>query len=61
MSFEERCYVVYGKGFAALKIKGMSNKNKLMDSLRLKGLKPKSSGLSAKKGTCKTVPTLYLN
>jgi len=45
MSFEERCYVVYGKGFAALKIKGMSNRNKLMDSLRLKGFKPKSSGL----------------
>jgi hypothetical protein len=40
MSLEERCYVVYGKGFAALKIKGMLNRNKLMDSLRLKGFTP---------------------
>ena len=60
MSFEERCYVVYGKGFKALKIRGMTNKNKLMDSLRLKGFKPKSSGLSKKYSrTCKKVSTLY--
>ena len=60
MSFEERCYVVYGKGFTALKIRGMSNRNKLMDSLRSNGFKPKSSSLSKKYSrTCKTVSTLY--
>ena len=61
MSLEERCYAVYGKGIKALKIKGLSNRNKLMDSLRLKGIKPKSSKISTKKysKTCKRVPTLY--
>ena len=57
MSFEERCYVVYGNGFKALKIKGMTNKNKLMESLRLKGFSPKSSLLNDTR--CKTTPTLY--
>ena len=61
MSFEERCYAVYGRGFTALKIKGMSNKNKLMDSLRSKGFKPKSTLISSKKYSdiCTTEPTLY--
>ena len=60
MSFEERCYVVYGKGFKPLKIMGMTNKNKLMNSLKLKGFKPKRSGLSKKYSkTCKKVSTLY--
>ena len=61
MSFEKRCYAVYGKGFTALKIKGMSNRNKLMDSLRSDGFKPKSSLISSKKYSdiCETVPTLY--
>ena len=30
MILEERCYVVYGKDFKPLKIKGYSNKNKLI-------------------------------
>lgn len=60
---EERCYVVYGNGFAPLKIKGYSNKNRLINKLNLKGFNPKSSLLncnsySGKK--CKTTPTLYL-
>jgi hypothetical protein len=42
MILEERCYVVYEKGFKPLKIKGYSNRNKLIDSLKLKGFKPKS-------------------
>ena len=62
MSLEERCYVIYGNGFKALKIKGISNKNRLIESLKLKGLSPKSSllncnSVSGKK--CKTTPTLY--
>ena len=63
MTLEERCYVIYGIGFKALKIKGMSNKNKLIDSLKVKGFKPRSSllnceSVSGKK--CKTTPTLYI-
>ena len=63
MLLEERCYVVYGKGFDPFKIKGYSNKNKLINKLNLKGLNPKSSLLncnsySGKK--CKNTPTLYL-
>ena len=29
-NLEDRCYVVYGKGFKPLKIKGYSNRNKLI-------------------------------
>ena len=62
MNLEERCYVVYGKGFNPLKIKGYSNKNKLLESLKVKGFKPKSSLLnsnSANGKKCKTTPTFY--
>lgn len=62
MPLEERCYVIYGNGFKALKIKGTSNKNKLIDSLKLKGFSPKSSSLncnSASGKKCKSTPTLY--
>ena len=62
MSLEERCYVIYGNGFKPLKIKGASNKNKLIESLKVKGLSPKSSLLncsSASGKKCKTTPTLY--
>jgi hypothetical protein len=62
MNLEERCYVVYGKGFKPLKIKGYSNKNKLLVSLKVKGFKPKSSLLnsnSANGKKCKTTPTFY--
>ena len=61
-NLEDRCYVVYGKGFKPLKIKGYSNRNKLIDSLKLKGFTPKSSLLnsnSANGKKCKTTPTLY--
>jgi hypothetical protein len=57
MSFEERSYVIYGNGFKPLKIKGMSNKNKLIKDLKLKGFSPKSSLLNCP--NCKTTPTLY--
>jgi hypothetical protein len=63
MSLEDRCYVVYGNGFKALKIKGNSNKNKLMKSLKVKGFSPKSSLLNCESENgkkCKTTPTLYL-
>jgi hypothetical protein len=62
MSFEERCYVVYGNGFKPLKIKGITNKNKLIESLKLKGLSPKYVGLNPKSSSgkkCTTTPTLY--
>ena len=62
MAFEERCYVIYGTGFKALKIKGISNKNKLIDSLKMKGFSPKSSLLSSSSPSgkkCKITPTLY--
>jgi hypothetical protein len=62
MILEDRCYVVYGNGFTPVKIKGYSNKNKLLDSLKIKGLKPKSSLLNcnSKNGKkCKTTPTIY--
>lgn len=62
MPFEERCYVIYGSGFKALKIKGISNKNKLIEALKLKGFSPKSSLLNCNSPTgkkCKITPTLY--
>ena len=61
MSLEERCYVVYG-GFNALKIKGISNRNKLIESLKLKGFSPKYTVLNPNSESgkqCKTTPTLY--
>ena len=62
MVFEERCYVVYGNGFKPLKIKGITNKNKLIDSLKIKGFSPKSSLLNCHSPAgkkCKSTPTLY--
>ena len=62
MAFEERCYVIYGTGFKSLKIKGISNKNKLIDTLKLKGFSPKTSLLNCNSATgkkCKTTATLY--
>lgn len=62
MILEERCYVVYGKGFNPFKIKGYSNRNKLLDYLKKKGLHPKSSLLNCNSQNgkkCKTTPTLY--
>jgi len=62
MSLEERCYVIYGNGFKALKIKGVSNKNKLIESLKIKGFSPKSSLLNCSSPSgkkCKSTPTLY--
>ena len=62
MNMEDRCYVIYGKNFKPLKIKGYSNRNKLIESLKLKGFKPKSSLLNSNSQSgknCKTTPTLY--
>jgi hypothetical protein len=62
MILKERCYVVYGNGFKPLKIKGFSNRNKLLESLKLKGFKPKSSLLNCNSENgkkCKTTPTYY--
>ena len=61
-SLESRCYVVYGSKFKPLKIKGFSNRNKLVNLLRIKGLKPKTYLLncdSQNGKSCKTMPTLY--
>ena len=62
MTKEDRCYVVYGTKFKPLKIKGLDNKNKLMNKLKLKGFKPKYTRLNcfSKSGIgCKTTPTPY--
>ena len=62
MTLEERCYVVYGNDFKPFKIKGYSNRNKLIESLKLKGFKPKSSLLNCNSQNgkkCKTTPTFY--
>ena len=47
LPLEERCYVVYGNGFKPLKIKGISNRNILIDSLKGMGFSPKSSILNS--------------
>ena len=62
MSLEERCYVVYGSGFSPKKIRGLANKNKLVESLKKKGYNPSFSLLnpnSASGKKCKTIPTAY--
>jgi hypothetical protein len=62
MTLEERCYVIYGNGFKSLKIRGLANKNKLIEKLKLKGFSPKISLLncnSASGKKCKTTPTSY--
>ena len=62
-SLDSRCYVVYGSKFKPLKVKGFSNKNKLVNLLRMKGLKPNISLLncdSQNGKNCKTTPTLYI-
>lgn len=62
MTLEERCYVIYGNGFKPLKIRGLTNKNKLIEKLKLKGFSPKTSLLncnSASGKKCKTTPTAY--
>ena len=62
MSFEDRCYVVFGIGFKPLKIRGKSNRDDLIESLRKKGFKPKFTLLNCDSPTgkkCKTTPTMY--
>ncbi len=59
---KNRCYVIYGSNFKALKIKGFENKNNLINELKIKGFKPKSSllncnSINGKK--CKNTPTFY--
>lgn len=59
---ENRCYVVFGKDFTPLKIKGIQNKNDLIIKLKKDGFNPKSVRLnpnspSGKK--CKNIPTFY--
>ena len=62
MILEERCYVVYGTQFKPLKIKGFENRNKLIESLKVRGFTPKSSLLNCDSQNgkkCKTTPTFY--
>lgn len=62
MSFEDRCYVVFGTGFKPLKIRGKSNKDSLVESLGKKGFKPKFTLVNSDSPTgkkCKTTATLY--
>lgn len=62
MTFEEQCYVVYGKGIKPLKIKGLDNKNGLVEKLKQQGFKPKYSQLNSiiYSKICKTKPTSYI-
>lgn len=58
----ERCYVVYGTGFDPVKIKGMQNRNDLVQLLRTAGFAAKSSRLNPHSPSgkrCKEVPTPY--
>jgi hypothetical protein len=62
-SLESRCYIVYGSNFKSMMVKGFSNRNKLVNLLRTKGLKPITSLLnsdSQNEKNCKTTPTLYI-
>jgi hypothetical protein len=62
MSFADRCYVIYGTGFRALKIKGLANKKALMESLRADGFHPQSSRLNPRSPSgqrCTERPTPY--
>jgi hypothetical protein len=63
LPLESRCYVVYGSKFTPLKIKGYSNKSKLVNLLRMKGYKPNTSLLNCDSENgkkCKVTPTLYI-
>ena len=54
----DTCYVVYGNGgFNPIKIKGMEEKNALMDRIKKQGFNPKYSKVSAK--TCSRNGTIY--
>lgn len=57
----DQCYVVYGKGFKPLKIKGLDNKNTLIEKLKKQRFKPKYSQVNniIYSKICKTKPTLY--
>lgn len=58
----DKCYVVFGKDFKPLKIKGIVEKKKLLQSLKKKGYKPKASLLNCKSKsgrTCKRTPNRY--
>lgn len=62
-SLESRCYIVYGSNFKSLMVKGFSNRNKVVNLLRTKGLKPNTSLLNSDSQNgkiCKTTPTLYI-
>ena len=62
--YEDRCYVVYGRGFRALKIRGLENKKALIEKLRRQGFHPRSSQLNplSRSGKAATTrPTLYLD
>jgi hypothetical protein len=62
-SLESRCYLIYGSKFKPLMVKGFSNRSKVVNLLRTKGLKPNTSLLhsdSENSKNCKTTPTLYI-
>ena len=57
---DERCYVIYGKGFVPLKIKGLDNKKKLLSKIKRKGHHPKSARWNCKSaGRITGRPTKY--
>ena len=55
---DDKCYVVYGTGtFNPIKIKGLSEKNALLERIKKQGFNPKYSTVSAK--TCSRKGTIY--
>jgi len=59
---EDRCYVIYGKGFLPIKIKGNSEKKAIIKLMIKNGFSPKYSVLNSKSSSskkCKRVATPY--
>ncbi len=45
-SLEDRCYVILGKGFKSIRIKGNSSKKEAMEKLKNMGFSPSSYNLN---------------
>lgn len=61
-SLNEKCYVVYATNMKPLKVRGITNKKRLLKTLRRKGFAPKSVVLNSKSRNtrnCKSNPTNY--
>lgn len=57
-SLNNRCYVIYGKGFNPMKLKGHTEKEAFIKRLKAKGFHPSASLLSDRT-RCTRKATLY--